>query len=353
MRVRPLLPITPRRSAIALLYAIFLLLLLEGAARTFLWARHGVSPLRPAETWLAYYPELARVPVDTIGPDDGFLDVLLLGGSVVDQRWSPIGPLLARGIARSTRARVRLHNLAFPAHTTRDSLLKIERLADVRFDLVVVYHGINEARANNVPPELFRKDYSHYSWYRIVNALRAHPELDRLALPFVAHFAAIALDERLRPDDRVPTDAPRPEWVHFGDDVRSAGSFRQNLQDLVAIAERQGAPVVLMTFALYLPEGEAGKAFLEKPFVPGTHSRPLSLWGTRANVEKAVEAHNTAVRKLAAARPSLVLVDQQASMPRGEEFFFDACHLTEAGSEAFVEGVLEAFLNRLSVRVRE
>ena len=48
---------------------------------------------------------------------------------------------------------VRIFNLAMPAHTSRDSWLKYAALRDARFDLVIFYHGINEARVNNAPPE--------------------------------------------------------------------------------------------------------------------------------------------------------------------------------------------------------
>ena len=53
------------------------------------------------------------------------------------------------------------------AHTTLDSYLKHKALHNKTFDVVVIYHGINEVRANNSPPEIFKPDYSHYAWYEL------------------------------------------------------------------------------------------------------------------------------------------------------------------------------------------
>jgi hypothetical protein len=64
---------------------------------------------------------------------------------------------------------VRVHLAAAGAQTSRDSYLKYRWLSSKRFDLVVLYDGINEACANNCPPNVFRADYSHYAWYRFLN----------------------------------------------------------------------------------------------------------------------------------------------------------------------------------------
>ncbi|MBM4266291.1 MAG: hypothetical protein FJ144_06735 [Deltaproteobacteria bacterium] len=150
-------------------YLAFCFLLLEAVARGYWTVTHGTgflaSPSRVAHE--VFYPEL-RAAGDTSDPEVRTL--LLLGASALHPEFGNVEARLRRELEAGGKP-VRIVNLAVPAQSSRDSYLKYRFLEDRRFDLVIVYHGINEVRANNVPPGLFRKDYSHYSWYERVNRL--------------------------------------------------------------------------------------------------------------------------------------------------------------------------------------
>ena len=136
-----------------------------------IWFRRGVPFFDPGKILWAYYPPLADIAADPPRNDDDTLDVLILAGSVPHHKYGSVENELLEQLHASGHTDVRIFNLATPAHTTRDSKIKYEAMSNVRFDLVLFYHGINESRTNNAPPDLFSEDYSHYAWYEIVNTL--------------------------------------------------------------------------------------------------------------------------------------------------------------------------------------
>ena len=174
-----------RRLLLSVAFALYAIVLLEVAARAFLALEWQVSFFQPRDVIYRYYPELVRVAQIAPQTDDGHFDVLILGASVMNDTWGNIAELLAAGYTYRESRPVRVHNLSRPAHSSLDSYYKYLNLAGARFDLVVLYHGINEVRANNAPGDVYRSDYSHYHWYDQVNRVHAHRELGVLAFPYV------------------------------------------------------------------------------------------------------------------------------------------------------------------------
>ena len=67
---------------------------------------------------------------------------------------------------------------------TYDSLWKYRYWYDgYDFDLVMFYHGINDSRANNYPRDVFRDDYTQFSYYQrfqpAFDWIDRHPWLSR------------------------------------------------------------------------------------------------------------------------------------------------------------------------------
>jgi len=332
-----------------LLTLVFCAAALEIAPRLYWRFGYQLSFRRPNHPLYAFYPELKAV--DELRPrhDDAYYDVLLLGESVLHHNWGEIEPALAEQLVRAGLRNVRIFNLAVPAHTSRDSWLKYEALSDARFDLVVVYDGANEARTNNVPPDMFREDYSHYSWYALVNVLAPYHGHATFAFPYTLKYAAARARQRWTPDRFVPTNEPRAEWVPYGREPRSAKAFERNLTSILDVAAVRHDPVFLMTFASWVPPNYSREAFEAKQLDYGLHRMPIEIWGKREYVLSAVAAHNEVVRRLASARPQTLFVDQAALVEGSGRNFDDPFHLTIAGSVAFVDhmmGVLRPHLHR-------
>jgi hypothetical protein len=306
------------------------------AARAFWRLRYRVPFGNPGRILYAYYPELKRVDRERPTRGNAFYDILFLGASTLHKDWGQVEKALLEQLAYNGHRNVRIFNLAQIAHTSRDSWLKYAALGEARFELVVFYDGINEARANNAPPEIFREDYSHYSWYKVVNTLAPYHGTTSFALPYTLRYLAIGMQYPLTKDRYVPTHTPRKDWVHYGRDPRSAVSFKHNLGAILDLASRRGDRVLLMTFATYVPEDYS----LE-------HLNPLELWGAREHVLETVAVHNEIVRSLAAQHEGVLFVDQAHLMAGASRYFNDSCHFTVVGSLKFVEYLLMGLLPSL------
>lgn len=318
----------------------------EVACRTFWYFQYEVPLLSPDRVLYAYSPKLATL--DEIRPahNDAYFDVLLLGGSVLNPQWGYIEPNLKQRLLDMGYKNVRLYNLSEPAHTSRDSLLKYRALESSRFDLVIFYHGINDARANNVQPHLYKDNYDHYFWYEIINGLSDAHLNASLALPYTIQYIWHRARQTLRSDEYVEIHIARQDWMHFGSSLRSVNSFKQNIDALLDIAKRRGDRVALMTFAMYVPDNYSLALFQAKSLDYGLHLTPIEVWGDRYNVESAVSAQNEAVRELAATRKGVYFIDMARIIPQAGMYFDDACHLTREGAYIFADE-LSGFISQL------
>jgi len=283
--------------------------------------------------WTYYYPELAEIWDQEIRSDDERLDILLLGASVLEQT--------AAEIERHLRDRlggdVRVVNLARQAHTSRDSYLKFERLHAKRFDLIVIYHGINDARMNCASDEDFRADYTHCGWYY---GMQRRLVAGKLTMAYV-------LTDHL--DRLIGLGEPEAPMRTLGESIKTERPFRDNLEAIVATAQSHRQPVVLMSFAVHLPADYTREKFTngELDYGPGGYKLTAEAWGEAANVSSAVDVHNAVVRDLAASYDNVVFVDQEHLLAKDGVRFSDPCHLTETGQAEFVGNLIPAIVSGL------
>jgi hypothetical protein len=312
-------------------------------ARAFWCLRFEVPFRNPGRILYAFYPELRRVDAKLPAHGDTFYDVLFLGGSVLNRNFGVVPKELREQLTKKKgQQNVRIFNFAKLAQTSRDSRLKYAALGDARFDLVLFYHGINEARTNNAPPEIFRNDYAHYSWYETVNTLAPYHGTASFALPYTLRFIAVKIRQALGEDRYVSTHVPREDWIRFGRNPRSAVSFAENLGVILDLAERRGDRLLLMTFALDVPENYSLEALREKRLDYDRHTSAIEIWGAREHIEQTVTAHNKIVGRLTVEHEDVLFVDQAILMAGGQRYFDDPCHFTAAGSSKFVEHILSA-----------
>ena len=235
--------------------------------------------------------------------------------------------------------RVRVFNLAKSAHTTRDSSLKYSRLKDKHFDLIIVYHGINDCRMNCIPKEDFRDDYSHCAWY---DSFQRRLKSGTLSLQGISAGFKIGLGEPDRRDRQ------------FGHDVKTGTAFRRNLESIVTAARDRYTPVVLMSFATYLPNNYSEDRFRagQLDYGNGEHGMPVETWGDPAAVIAAVETHNAVIQDVAYRFDNVLYVDQKRLLPDNGTSFSDVCHLTKRGIRVFVGNLVPAIERRFPIRGR-
>jgi hypothetical protein len=334
------------RAIRSLAFVVLCLASLELAARLF-WRLHGVPFSHPERVLQAYYPGLAKIDLHNPKWAAARAHVLLLGGSTLHPRWGTVQAELREQLAFAGYRDVRLFNLAAAGLTSRDSRLQYEAIGNEHFDLVLVYDGMNEARANNVPPDLFRDDYGHYGWYEIVNALSRHQGRAWFALPYTLEYVGLRLRQLVLASHYVSRNGPRADWLRYGDTVRSAGPFEANLRAILGRATSRGEHVVLMTFATWVPQDYTLERFRSGQLAYGLHETPLELWGDPDDVQRAVAAHNAVIRAVADENRGVGFVDQARLLAGEPRWFNDPCHLSLRGARRFVRNLLPVILPAL------
>jgi hypothetical protein len=333
-----------KRAAFALVVGALVLGACELAARSY-WARATRRPFHDTDLLLhAWYPELGRLSGETAVRGDDRFDVLVLGPSVLDRHYGNFDAAFDAAL-RARHPRAWVANLSLAGHSTRDSLNKYRQLGRHRFDLVVVYDSINELRANNVPPELFRDDYSHIDWYWEVNPIAEHPRLARvLTLPFGLRRAWLTFVEARHLREPVPRVHPDPEWLAYGGELKTAGPLRAQLEQIVALAHARGEPVLLSTFAWWVPPDYSLERFHahELDYAYGRKAVPIEVWGTPEHVMAGLARHNQVIAEVARTAPADYFVDLAARMAPGRRSYQDVCHLTPEGIAILVEAWLSA-----------
>lgn len=325
-------------------FATFLFLFGELSARVFWFLKSGIAPGRPETILYAFYPELRTI--DECEPKTGRFDVLLLGGSVLHPDWGTIRQELEEQLVKHGYSNLLIHNLSRPAHTSRDSLLKYQSLKNnLEFDLVVLYHGINDSRANNISRDLFRLDYGHIRWYEILNVMASHHNRSWFSLPYTLAYGERKLHQLLNAGDYIPAHDLEPQGTHLSEEALSARAFEENLRAIVKLSQERSERLMLMTFAYYVPEDYSAEAFENKILDFTLHLTPVSVWGSVESVSMAVEAHNEIVRRLVREDKCLLFVDQDANIEDSSENFNDPCHLTCSGSRNFATHIVDEVLD--------
>ena len=336
-----------RRIILASIYLFYLVLLLEVFSRAYWVFAADVPFFHPKEIFYTFYPGLKEISQEVITREDEYFDILLLGGSVLYEEDGDVEQILLEKLTYATKQKIRIFNLSVRAHTSLDSYLKYQHLQGQFFDLVIFYHGVNDLRANNIPPDLYRDDYSHFSWYQRIYELDRHPELNFLTFPYTFVSLKLRLGEYFGSSTHAPINEPLENWLIYGKDLKTAPAFEKNLRGVLALAAQKGDPVLLMSFASYLPEDYTRERFDEGLLDYTLQEYAIELWGLPEVVPAGIEAHNAITERLAE-EYGVSFVDQNLLMPKRGEYFNDLVHFTVAGSNAFVENMLPTIIQLIS-----
>lgn len=295
------------------------------------------SPYRTLFT--KFYPEL--IPVFSQQPDQekNVKKVLILGGSVVSTNWSQLekrlDTMLLPYVPKGTE--VRVMNAAAPANSSLDNLIKYKALAGYHFDLILFYEAINETRFNNIPPNLFRNDYTHVKWYQSVYLILKHPELRYTVLPYTLHFIYDKVrDYYIRPPLLNMNGVPS-EFIRYGNHIKTSTPYRNNIQELINTIKLRNERILLMSYASYFPEGIklVGEKSEETFFGDCTYRTSINLWGDADNVRKGILTHNEQMMDLVA-HNKVDFLDMASLMPVHKQYFCDVCHLSPGqGAQQF------------------
>ncbi len=314
-----------RRWCFIALYPLYLLGLVWLGVQFFWLLQEQKTGKSKTDVWGYYYSKLSPVQKADIRENDKTFDVLLLGASVLEQ----VAPVLEKTMASELKCPVRVFSVCTSAHTSRDSFLKYSQLRDKPFDLVMIYHGINDARMNCIPDNLYQQDYTHCAHYR---SFQRALEAGSLSVRGVVGDQV---------DQLISLGEPDPEVVEFGKSIKTPQAFRTNLEAIVRGVKSQSGQVMLMTFATWVPPNYSKTKFIEKQlgYGSGQYELPIEVWGQPDNVVAAIKAHNRELQELAE-KSEVIFIDQARLIPQNGEQFSDICHLTKTGCQTFVNNVM-------------
>ena len=314
---------------------LFCFVLLESGLRFYNTIKYGMPFFKPEHIVYNYYYELRAIDKDEISRNNGVYDILIMGGSVLDPdpnyRWTDFNTFLREYLEAKSDARFQIYNTARTAMNSLDSRNKVEFLDPAKqFDAILWYHNINDIRANNVPKNLFKRDYSHILWYDKIRALKQNYPFIRLSIiPYYVRLAWIKVKEKLGVQKYVPDYwSMLADWVPYGADHKTTDAFRENLEVVIARARRDRSLLILPTFAYR--DVDIG-----------------NMWGQRENVMRSLSIHNEAIRDTARkyqGDPYIHFIDIDQMLTKNDETFHDICHFKDHGAREFAAYIGEEIL---------
>ncbi len=260
----------------------------------------------------------------------GRIRIVCLGGSttfdvgVTDNARTWPNRLEALARERRPELDVEVVNAGFPGYNTATSLINLSlRIVDLDPDLVVVYHGINDLTAAQIPE--FRSDYAHGWAERFVG----EPGPIRRALRSSILFAKIEHSMRRRRDRAAGRQDAGVE-VTVPDEATE--TYRRNLRTIAGICQAHGIRLALGTFA-------TARSQFEEPAPPGfACSYTPNL--TPAELQRSLREWADVVRAVAAEQDAWLL-DVQKKLPADPQLFDDFIHLNDEGARAMAAVVYD------------
>jgi len=264
--------------------------------------------------------------------------ILTLGGSALFNR--RMTERIKAGLQPLFSHRLEILGGALRSHTSASSLRKLEVLRKYHFDYLLIYDNINDLWANNAPLKDFKEDYSHLGpWYQH-NLFLDHSLIVRKIYNF---FSFRKTGPKLY---YAFPDANAENQAHFA----SESSLRKNLKTLVEESRDNEITPILMTFAYSILDNYSLEKFKEHSLGynnPNNYdAQPVELWGSPNYVREGIERHNKVIREVSK-EMGVLLIDQEALVGKDLRWFGDLCHLSEEGTDLFVQNIKSFFEKQL------
>jgi hypothetical protein len=313
-----------------------------------------------------YYPNLSKI--SNYSYDNTKLNVLVLGGSVVYDDTIPFNKnsrlnlVSFCGFKELDSSRYNILNLAYPAHTSLDSKYKFRLLENYNFDYVFVYHGINDARSNNIDSLGFDEYYRHIEFYDGLYLLEKHPEVKYYASLYMFDLISFKMLNYFGAKDYMPREflsflfEKDSEIIekYFNKECRyfTEISFYNNMKYIVDLGIERNIRPILFTYAYYQPKDYTIEKFFEGSLDYATNFFPTELYGDPICIPLIVEKHNNQIKNLQNHYLNNVLfLDFNEQIEKGEESFMDVCHLTKRGCDEMYESIVTIVEDRNSMEL--
>lgn len=252
------------------------------------------------------------------GTERAPLRLVFLGGSTTEnyafQASETFPGRVGAAVAAAIGRPVEVRNAGASGATTAVTLGRLQhQVIDLRPDLVVVMHAINDLVAGFAPG--YRADQRHL----------AMPPSGRSR----SESRLLAWLRGRRPRGHRPSTAsaavapPVDDWTRHP----SYRPFVRNLRSILAVAERHELPVLFVTQPTTYATGDDARFRL----INRHRMRGIAIPGS-ASLAQGMDVFNAATRA-AAGEASATLFDLARTMPADPALFLDECHYTRAGND--------------------
>lgn len=221
------------------------------------------------------------------------------------------------------KERYEVINAAQNGATTADTLVNLGLIhLDLKPDYVLAYHGNNDLESSYYRP--FKSDYSHRR-RKILDP--RHPVFDQLPrwLEYSALYVTLRLAFAKPPLNLWELYTRQDGTTDYENGPFGLETFRRNLRSINALAEANGAKLVLGTFVYYSPWAYDN---MRSVFAEG--------W------QRGIDSHNAIIRELAASQPNIRLAEIASTFKPTRAHMVDFCHLTQAGNKLIAKSFFEA-----------
>ncbi|KQS31342.1 hypothetical protein ASG33_13550 [Dyadobacter sp. Leaf189] len=311
---------------------------------------YGYDFIKPSDyIYKCFYSNIESIAEKKIRADDDITDILILGGSVISPGYLNLEPRLNALLNKHYKGtkKVAIYNVAAPAHTSLDNLLKYDLLRNQHFDLVIYYEAINDLHAGNISDKLFRADYSHIKWYSDIYILLAHPEIDISVIPYVVDKAFRAIKDKIQHKTYLGQYGSDLTVSASAGSYKSINSYHQNLSRIITIAHSRKESLLLMSYASCFPLNVTltGKQSDMQYFAGCKFATPVTMWGKAEYVKAGIAKHNK-ILKNQVKKHDLAFMDMENALPQEPALFCDVCHLSEAGAQRFAKELASYIISK-------
>jgi hypothetical protein len=336
--------------------ALFLALVvfIELALRVGFAFIKGAPLFNPGQLIYHYYPMVKAIESKYREAEAGTYKILILSCSTLHQEWAgDFEKLLEAKLAQLDSGKVSskpytVFNAAGMGFSSLDNLNCYQLLSGLKFDLVVFYGGINDARFNNCPPNVFNQDYTHIPWNNEIACLLRHPESRFIITPLVLDYSYQLLKQSFAQDLFIPVHySTYKQWWDFGKELKSIPSFKRNTESIGARCKDEQAKFLLATFAYHIPDDYALERFEAKELSYSfqKNSREIEVWGRPEAVASFLDSSNNLLAGVAQ-QTGYRYLDMRDHLRNNDDYYADICHFSPHGLEAF-SNCLASEINRI------
>ncbi|MFC1586990.1 SGNH/GDSL hydrolase family protein [Planctomycetota bacterium] len=203
---------------------------------------------------------------------------------------------------------IEILNAAAPGYNSLQSFsVLVSRVLPLNVDLIVVYHGCNDASVRTVTD--YREDYSHHAAKTFSTSHQNIFYQKSILYRFLVYKMLLGHARNISKLPGSPGEYRRVLREH------TPITFERNLRNMAAVAKAHDIKIILCTFAYCIDA--AGKT---KKYMPDT-------W---QYIFQALDQNNDVVRKVAE-EENVPLLDMAKLYPAEKKYFIDESHRNEAG----------------------